>query len=355
MTPDLVVVAGSYAPADAPGIRAFGLDLEGPAFVELGSWSGVVNPSFLAIAPDGRRLYAVSEVGADAGGGRVRSFAVTWRHGHPELVPGRTVATDGDQPCHLGLDPAGQWLAVANYGSGSVAIIGLEPPGELGTIWSSVHHDGSGPDPSRQTRPHAHSAMPTVDGRHVVVADLGADRVTAYAVDGTTGALTHLCDGPVAPGAGPRHTAIHPDGRLIVVANELDNTVTTYVLDTRSASLERRDTVSTLPSDAPSNLVAEVHLAPDGRRVYVSNRGHDSIATFELAADGGLVRTGVDPCGGSWPRNFAVLPDGSRLVVANERSDELVLLPTTDHGVGAPVARVSMPSPTCVLVTSIPS
>lgn len=353
MTHDLVVVAGSYAPADGAGIRAFGLDLTTPRFAELGGWSGVANPSFLALAAGSRRLYAVSEVGD--GAGRIHCAEVTWRGGRPDLDPGRAAASGGDLPCHLGFDPFGRWIAVANYGSGSVAVVGLDDAGELGTIRSTTVHEGSGPDPSRQTRPHTHSATPTIDGRHLLVADLGADRVAVYAVDDAAGTLTHRGDGEVTPGAGPRHAAVHADGRLVVVANELDSTVTSYLLDPGSGTLQRRDTASTLPDGAPPNLVADVHLSPDGRRVYVSNRGHDSIATFDLGRDGGLTRTGIDPCGGHWPRNFAVLPDERHLVVANERSDELVLLPITDLGVGTPVARVSMPSPTCVVATVIPS
>lgn len=349
MTGAPVVVAGSYAAADERGIRAFGVEPTAGRFVELGGWTGIANPSFLAAAADGRRLYVVSEVGADAGGGSVHAASVSWHGGRPEVVLTSSVPSGGDHPCHLGLDPLGRWVATANYATGDVAIIGLDAHGDVATVGSPVRHRGSGPHPSRQAGPHAHSATPTVDGRHVLVADLGTDRVALYAVAERDGALTLRAEAAVTPGAGPRHTAVHPDGRLVAVANELDSTVTTYLLGPSGDSIVRRDTASTVPDDAPANLVADIHFAPDGRRLYVSNRGHDSIATFDVEPDGTLLRIGVSSCGGSWPRNFAVLADGRHLVAANERSDELVVLTTTAGGVGDVAARVAMPSPTCVV------
>lgn len=338
-----VLFVGSYAAADQPGIRAFRLDLGADRFDEIGGWSGVANPSYLTLSSDGRHLYAVSETGAaDAGPGRVHAFDVDWSGDAPELEPTGGVPSGGDHPCHLGLDPQGRWLAVSNYGSGSVSVIDLDVNGRLGTTRSMLEFRGGSVDPQRQGGPHAHSATPSPDGRHLLVADLGGDRFVSLRVDDE---LVECGRAPIRPGAGPRHAAVRADG-LVVVANELDNTVSTHRLGS-DGSLTPVDTATTLPDDAPENLVAEVCLAADGRTAFVSNRGHDSIASFEVGADGTIGRRTIRPCGGRWPRHFTLLPDGRHLVVANERSDALVVVPVAD---GPVVVAAGMPSPTCVVV-----
>lgn len=340
----LVVLAGSYAPADRPGIRAFRLDVAAGRMTEIGAWSGVEHPSFLVLSPDGRRLYAVSETGKSGSGGRVHAFDVDWAGGAPQLLAVGDVPSGGDHPCHLGLDPAGRWLAVANYGSGDVAVLDLDAAGGLGGVRASLSFRGGSVHPERQTAPHAHSATPTPDGQHLLVADLGGDRFVSVEVGADT--LARRGEAEVRPGAGPRHAVVRPDGRLVVVANELDSTVSTYTLDV-DGRLHHRTTVATVPDDAPHNQVAEVCATSDFRRVLVSNRGHDSIAVFDLDAAGGLINRSLRSCAGAWPRHFTVLPDDEHLVIANERSDELVLVGIDDTEL---VARASMPSPTCVVV-----
>lgn len=340
--------AGSYASADAAGIRAFRFDPDRRQLEELGRWTGVVNPSFLALSPDRRHLYAVSETAvSDGRAGHVHAFTVRWNGGEPDLAPIGSVASGGDHPCHLGVDPAGRWIIVSNYSSGTIELVGLRPDGGFGDVLATVAFAGSGPVAARQSGPHTHSAVPSPDGSHVVVADLGADRVAVYAVE--SGALRHCCDAPVRPGAGPRHSLVLDD--RVITANELDSTVTIYRVDQAWERLTPISTVSTLPDNVEAdNIVAELRLSADGPRVYVSNRGHDSIAELDLADDGSLRHRSTYPCGGAWPRNFAVIADGRHLVVANERSDELVVLPVTDAGLGEPVARAAMPAPTYVAV-----
>jgi 6-phosphogluconolactonase len=214
-----------------------------------------------------------------------------------------------------------------------------------------MQHQGSGPIRSRQLGLHVHGAAFSPDGRHVVVADLGADRVVLYGFDQTDGSLEHRDDGDVSAGAGPRHLAIHPAGRLVVVANELGSSVSTYRIDSLAGRLTAIDTRTTLPASAPDNLVAAIRISTKGDRVYVTNRGQDSIAVFDLDVRGGLTARGVFPSGGRWPRDMVELPDGRHVVVANEHSHHLALLPLSSDGsaVGPVIARMELPSPTCVV------
>jgi len=348
-----LVVVGSYAAADDPGIHVVEVDTSTRQMALLASVAGVADPSYLAVTPDGTGLYAVSETGAERDGraGRVHGFAVELGAGTPSLSATADRASGGDHPCHVAVDRAGRWLAVSNYGSGSFSVLAISPHGGLGASAASVQLHGRGPVARRQLGPHVHGAAFGPDGRHLVVADLGADRVVVYGVDPTTGSVEHRDDGDVAPGAGPRHVAFHPAGRVAVVANELDSTVSTYGLDPSSGRLRAIDTHTTLPRSAPDNLVAAIGISTAGDRVYVSNRGHDSVAVFHLDPLGGLSARGAFPCGGRWPRDLVGLPDGRHLVVANEHSHHLALLPLSPDGsaVGPAVARLEVSSPTCVV------
>lgn len=347
-----LVVVGSYASADDVGIHVVDVDTSTGRMALVAGVAGVANPSYLAVTPDGTGLYAVSETGAEADGGpgRVCAFAVDRATGTPELSAVADRASEGDHPCHLAVDRTGRWLAVSNYSSGSFAVIAISPHGGLGATAAGVQHHGSGPIMDRQRGPHVHGAAFSPDGRHVVVADLGADRVVLYGFDENDGSLEHRDDGEVRAGAGPRHLAIHPTGRLVVVANELGSSVSTYGLDSLGGRLTAIDTRPTLPTSAPNNLVAAIRVSTRGDRVYVTNRGHDSVAVFDLDLRGGLTARGVFPSGGRSPRDMVELPDGRHLVVANEHSHHLALLPLSSEGsaVGPVVARLELPSPTCV-------
>lgn len=348
-----LVLVGTYAAATDPGIHVVEVDEASGRMSLLASVSGVTNPSYLALSPDGTGLYVASETGADSDGqpGRVCGFMVVRAPGTPTLTAVGERASEGDHPCHVAVDHAGRWLAVANYGSGSLCVITTSPGGAFGATAAVVQHRGSGPVLSRQQSPHVHGAAFTPDGRHLVVADLGADRVVVYGLDQTSGSLEHRDDGDVAAGAGPRHVAMHPSGRLVVVANELDSTVSTYALDPSSGRLAPVATHTTLPSGAPDNLVAAIRLSATGDRVYVTNRGHDSVAVLGLGPHGTLTALGAFPCGGHWPRDMVELPGSRHLLVANERSNSLALLRLSSDGssVAPAIARLEVASPTCVV------
>jgi 6-phosphogluconolactonase len=345
-----LLVVGSYASADQPGIYAFRFDHATGGLTAYGSFAGMVNPSFLAVHPNGRWLYAVSETSQQQDGAPGAVWALRFDRDPWAAAPINHQPSGGDWPCHLQLDSAGRWLLVSNYGSGSVAVLPILADGALGEMTDHVQHHGSSAHPQRQEGPHAHSATLAPDDRFVIVADLGIDQLLVYAFDSSTGKLgahTHI---DTQPGAGPRHVTFHPDGRRLYLANELDSTVTVYDYDAANGALHERQTIDSVPPGGPENAVADIHIAPSGERLYVSNRGNDSLAVFDVDAEGLLTRIALPSCGGASPRNFALAPGGRFVLVANQHSDEVSVLPILDgpQAIGAPVARAAVPRAACV-------
>jgi 6-phosphogluconolactonase len=346
-----LILVSSYAPAGDPGIYAFGFDPAGGALRPLGSYAGVANPSFLALHPDGRRLFAAAETGAgDDPPAAVAALAMArapWG-----LAERGSRPSGGDWPCHLAIDASGGWLAVSNYGSGTVSLMPLDHAADaLGEPGEPLRHVGGGPNAERQDGPHAHSAIFAPDNRFLIVADLGIDRLMIYAFDAATGALAPHGQAATRPGAGPRHMVFHPLGQLLYVANELDSTVAAYAYDPASGALTPGAVLPTLPAEDPQSYVADIHLAPDGDRLYVSNRGHNSIAAFGVGADGTLTPLSTQPCGGDWPRNFAISPDGRHILVANQYSGDVTVMPLVPgpQAIGLPGARAEVPRACCVI------
>jgi 6-phosphogluconolactonase len=344
-----LVIVGSYAAAAQPGIHVFRFDDATGALTSCGSFAGVVNPSFLIVHPNRRWLYAVSETSQQDGApGSV--WALGFEYDPVSLQPANHQLSGGDWPCHLQLDSSGKWLLVSNYGSGTIAVLPILADGSLGEMTDLIQHHGSSAHPQRQDGPHAHSAALAPDGRFAIVADLGMDRLLVYNFDpaaGRLGAHTHI---DTRPGAGPRHMAFEPSGQRMFVANELDSTVSVYDYDASSGALFERQRIETIPPGAPENLVADIKVSASGDRVYVSNRGHNSLAVFDFEAGGRLARVAIRPCGGNWPRNFALAPSGRFVLVANQYSDEVSVLPVLagPEAIGAPAARATVPQASCV-------
>jgi 6-phosphogluconolactonase len=345
-----LLFVGSYAPAERPGIHAFDFDESAGLLPPRGSFAGVANPSFLVIHPSRRWLYAASETSlADDGRhGAVYAFHVELEPLAIQMVNHRS--TDGDWPCHLAIDGSGRWLLASNYGTGNVAVYPIKPDGSLGEVQSFVQHYGQGPNQARQEGPHAHSTTLTPDNHWAIVADLGIDQLVMYRLDASSGQLSLHTAIRTRPGAGPRHIAFHPDGRRLYLANELDSTVTAYEYDADQGELRELQTLDTLPAGAPENSVADIHVSPSGQRLYVSNRGHSSVAVFGVEPDGRLTSLGFASCGGEWPRNFGLSPGGRFMLVANRHSNDVVVLPVESAGVelGGPVTRVTVSQPSCI-------
>lgn len=348
------VYVGTYtAGTGSRGIHRLAVDRTTGAPRLAGLAAEVVNPSYLALAPGGRALYAVSEVTEHEG---ERSGAVVGmaRDADGALAVRGQAPSRGGAPCYLRVDRTGRHALVANYVGGNVAVLPIGADGTVGEATSVIQHTGSGPHPQRQTAPHAHCIVLDAADRFALAADLGIDRVLAYRFDAQAGTLTPADVPGVAlrPGAGPRHLAFSPDGRTLYVVNELDSTLTVLAYEPATGALRERHTLSTRPAGASGeNFPAELHAHPSGRAVYASNRGDDTIAVFAVDGEGRLALVQTVPTGGRWPRNFALDPTGRLLLAANQRSDSVTAF-TVDRDTGrlAPTgARVEIPAPVCLL------
>lgn len=350
----LWVYFGTYTRGESKGIYRAKLDRSTGALTDLQLAAELVNPSFLALHPKLPRLYACGEVGGFAGGkgGAVSALAIDEASGRLTLL--NQQSSGGAGPCHLSVDPAGRNVLVANYGGGSVAALPLDDEGRLKEPSAVVQHSGSSVHPTRQKGPHAHSVNLSPDGRFAFVADLGLDKLMIYRFDSAVGGLS-ANDPPnaaMAPGAGPRHFAMHPSGRFAFVINELNSTITSLAYDAASGGFRAIDSVSTLPDEFDGrNTTAEVVVHPSGRFVYGSNRGHDSIAVFALdETTGRLTARGQTPCGGRTPRNFAIEPSGRFLLAANQDSDNVVVFRIDPENGALKAAGVELKAPTPVCV-----
>lgn len=355
-SPLLRVFVGTYTGAESRGIYTLELDastgavVAGPALAAPSK-----NPSFLALHPNGRVLYAVNEV-ADFQGARtgaVSAFAVDPTTGG--LTPLNQQPSGGADPCHLAVDAEGRNVVVANYTSGSVAVLPVASDGSLRPASSVRQLAGSGPDKVRQAGPHAHGVFFDPSRKFLLTADLGSDRIVVERYDPATGTSEPSRGGGVAlePGSGPRHLAWHPDGRALYVLSELFSTVSAFHWNAASGSLSSFQRISSRPSGyAGTNTAAEIAVSPDGRFVYASNRGDDALTVFSAGAGGGLAFAGRVPTGGRTPRHFAIDPSGRWLIAANQGSSSVVVFRLdAATGVPAPVgAPIAVPEPVCVLV-----
>ena len=344
-------------PEAAKGIYRFTVSPETGAISPLELVAKTVNPTFLALHPSGKTLYAVNETQRflDQPGGGVSAFARDPLTGALTLLNQQPVGSSG--PCHVAVDHTGRVLVTANYGGGSISVFPILANGSLGPR-SDFHQDaGSGVNKRRQEGPHAHGITFSPDNRYVLVPDLGIDQILVYRLDIETSRL--IANDPpafsTAPGAGPRHFAFSPDARFGYAINELDNTVTTLRWDAARGLLSDPNSVSTLPADfAAPNTAAEVVVHPSGDFVYASNRGHDSLALFHRHRETGrLTPLGHIATGGA-SRSFALSPDGLWLLAANQNTQTLQLFridaqkgTLTPHGTAFPAS-----APTCVLFTA---
>lgn len=303
----------------------------------IGGVGGIANPSFVATHPTQPLVYSVSEVGLASDGthGGVHVIEMDEVGGRIDLVPLGGLSTTGDHPCHIGVDPRGDWMVVSNYGSGDVVVLRLTDGGRVAERTSRIQHSGRGPDDSRQRGPHPHSAVFSPSGEFVVVADLGIDQVVTYGLDRDEGVLVRHEVHRAAPGSGPRMSAFHPGGGFLCTINELANTVTSWAWVEETGTLRPIATVPTLPDDVePGGLAADLGFSTSGEHLHVSNRGHDSIATLSFDRAGGLTMLGTVPSGGAWPRAIGTDPTGDGIVVANEHGDRLAVVPPAGTGIG---------------------
>jgi len=286
------------------------------------------DPTFLDLSPDGSILYAGTDYGVGPDGrnvGGVNAYRVQ-ADGGLKLLCAQPIASPGS-PCHVTASPDGKLLVAVQYNAAWVASLPVGSDGAPKEFASLTTHEGqTGPQKDRQDKPHAHSAVFSVDGQHVYVCDLGLDRIKVYHPDPSTGDLLPVGEGRSAPGSGPRHSRPSADGRFLYVLNELVGSVDVFALSDGGAKLELIQTISSLPeSFKGSNTSAEIRLHPNGRFVYASNRGADLISVFARDPQSGRLSVVEQvSSGGGHPRNFTLSPDGAWLLCANRDSDNVV-------------------------------
>lgn len=325
--PSNLMYVGSYTESSpARGISVFQRD-RGSGELTFLNETEIVNPSWLAFDPEQRFLFAVTETHEFEGesGGGVASFSIDPETGELSLI--NQQPTHGGAPCHLCTDPTGSFLFVANHEHGNVAMFPVGSDGSLEPASHVVQHEGSGPGPT-QEGPHAHCVVMDPDGERLLVVDKGIDRVMIYRIDRDARSLVPADPpyGEVHSGAAPRHIAFHPNGRYAYVNGEADMTVSAFRYSD-NGELEPLQHLPTLPEEADRGGVttAGIDVHPSGRFVYVSNRGHDSIAMFSVDHQTGeLSEIGHQPTGGQIPRAFGIDPDGNYLYVGNQHSDTIV-------------------------------
>jgi 6-phosphogluconolactonase len=349
------IYVGTYTEKSSKGIYAFRFDPVSGETDSIGLVAETTNPSFLAVDPNFRYLYAVNEVANFRGGhtGGVSVFATNYHTGKLALL--QQVSSLGAGPAHLSLDKTGRYLLVANYDSGNIAILPIKKDGRLGPRTGFVQHTGSSVDKERQAGPHAHDILPSNNNQFVLTADLGLDELLVYRFDPKNGSLTpdHPAFAKVRPGAGPRHFAFAPSDKFVYLVNEMASTVTVFAFNTDSGGLQELQTISTLPAGfGGENTTAEIAVDAMGKFLYVSNRGDDSIVVFAIdPGSGKLSLVERVPTGGKTPRHFTLDPTGKWLFAANQDSNDITIF-RVNPGSGrlTPTSQVlQVGTPVCVV------
>lgn len=348
---ELLVYIGTYTDGKGEGVYLYRMNLATGEMEHQSTAKGISNPSFLAIDPSRRFLYAVNESGQFLGkkGGGVTAFSIDQTTG--ALTKLNEVSSPG-VPCHASVHPSGKFVMAANYGGGSIVLYPVRPDGGLDEACDVAQHTGKGANPKRQEGPHAHSVMPDPTGQYAFAPDLGIDRVMIYKVDAVKGKLVPNGFFATRPGAGPRHFDFHPGGNFAYLINELDSTLIACAYDKAKGALKELQTVSTLPRGfSGENYPADIHVHPSGKFVYGSNRGHNSIVAFAVDPQTGRLRLiGHESTWGKWPRNFGIDPTGQYLLAANQNSGLIATFRLdSETGKLKPAGHVTeIPSPVCV-------
>jgi len=345
-TDSTLAFVGTYTDPDEDGV--FGFHVDDGTLHPTTAVNGGGDPTFLAPDSGGDRVYVANR---PESGGHVVAYAVDREEGALSRLNAAPTA-GGGTPCHCSVDATDQCVLTAQYGGGTVSVLPVDGTGRVGDPTTVLEHEGTGPDADRQDQPHPHSIVPGPDNVYAYAPDLGADRVFVYDLDPGAGTIDPADCGhvDVHAGAGPRHMDFHPDGRYAYLINELDSTVVAFERDPETGALDAFATASTLPDGFDGeNYTADIHVHPSGEYLYGSNRGHDSIAVYELDAQGRPSLVGTESTRGEWPRNFALDPAGEFLFAENADTDDIVSFRIGADGTLDPTgAVVDVPSPVCM-------
>lgn len=347
---DYYLIAGTYNSPKSEGIYVFNFN-SADGIVKKINQVKTSNPSFVTISPDEKFVYSVEETGNNNIGGSIAAFAFNKQTGALTLI--NQQASGGDHPCYIAIDKTGKWIFAGNYTSGSIAVLPILENGGLGAATSTVQHTGSGANKDRQKGPHVHCTVISPDNKWLFVPDLGIDKVMIYAFDARTGKLTAAKEpyAESAPGAGPRHFTFHPNNKFAYLVEELSGTVVTFGY--KKGKLKQLQRLSSMPDgDTSFAGSADIHVSPDGKFLYASNRSNsNTIAIYRIEEKKGVLTLITHQSVlGKTPRNFNFDPTGKFLLAANQNSDEIVIFKRdietgllTDTG-----NRVSIGKPVCI-------
>ena len=349
---DHYLIVGTYDSPKSEGIYVYKFNNTDGSAKEV-SHIKTPNPSFVTVSPNEKFVYAVHEIAKGGNGGEVAAFAFNKKTGTLTFI--NQQLSGGDHPCYVEIDKTGKWVIVANYTSGSLSVLPVNADGSLGVATPTIQHTGSGKDTARQKGPHVHCTKLSADNRWLFVSDLGIDKVMIYAFNPATGKLTPAKDPFAAtePGSGPRHFTFHPNNKYAYLIEEMAATVVVYRYN--NGTLKKIQGISSLPvGDTGLIGSADIHVSPDGKFLYASNRGRgksNTIAIFKIDPTNGTLKTvGHQYTIGNIPRNFNFDPSGNFLLVANQESDEVVVFKRnkqtgllTDTG-----KRINVGKPVCL-------
>lgn len=352
---EMLVYIGTYTSgkSKSEGIYIYKLNLLIGELKPYKTIKNVVEPSFLAIDKQHRYLYAVNETEKFEGknSGAISAFVINQTDGNLQFL--NKQPSLGGAPCHVSISNNGKFVLVANYLGGNIAVFPVEKDGKLGASIDLEQHSGTGANKDRQESAHAHSINFDKGNRYAVACDLGIDKILVYRFDSKTGKL-ELNEQPffqTKAGAGPRHFAFHQNGKSAFVINELHSTITTFFYDGKHGTLKESQTVPTLPADfSGANTCADIHVSPNGKFLYGSNRGHDSIVSYRIDKKGTLEFIEHTSTGGKTPRNFAIDPTGKFLLAANQNSDSIVVFRIDEKSgkLSATGNTAQVPMPVCL-------
>ena len=341
------------------GIYAFTFDRANQRLTPLQTVPSLESPTFLAIHPTKKYLYTVNRGKANIAdqGGSVSAYGIDRTTGRLSGLGHKS--SYGEGPCYVSVDKTGRYLAIAHYNEGNLTILSLFRDGQIGGVSDAKKYTGNSVNTERQESSHVHAAVFSPDNKFLYVTDLGSDKIYIYKFNEADGTLQtpSTPEVSVAPGAGPRHMTIHPDGKYLYLAEELTSTIGAFAVNDSTGSLTLlQDTVKSLPASfMETNSSADIHTAVSGKFLYMSNRGADIISIYTIGDDGKITLTGHQSTNGKTPRNFLIDPKGEYLFAANQDSDTVIIFRINPkNGKLTPVGKpVSVPSPVCLKMISL--
>ncbi len=352
-----IFYVGTFSENGSLGIYVYDYRRESHRFDLLQTIISKKSPSFIAVSPNGKFLVSANRIGVESNPewGSLSSFAIEQSTGKLSLIHDQP--SYGDSPCHVSFHPSGKYIIVSHYNGGNFAVLPIDEDGIIGEPTDNVQLEEKGTKMPRQEQPHTHSAIPSHDGKFLYVSDLGLDKILIYQFDEKTGAVIPASMPFVStlPGAGPRHLTFNPKGNLAFSAEELSSTICSYKVNKKTGSLERVQRLPALP-DAfyGENSSADVHMSPNGKYVYISNRGYNGLAIFKITSGGGMKNIGFMPTIGSRPRNFLPDPKGLFMLVGNRDSNEInIFLMEEDGTLSDTNDYLPVPSPVCIKYVEI--